>query len=270
MIPAGEADKPSIRIAWTRRYTGETTLNDAVAALAATEGKGGGKPSILIMGRYRFLRPDVGRLQRQNPRATITFKTIHASKGLEADHVIILGADNARMGFPSMTVDDHRLSLVSPEAEPYPNAEERRVMYVAVTPARRTVTILAFEGRPSVFVEKLVKEPEFGVVVPLEAQMHTHTCTGCGGRLLHMPGKDGRDWYLCEHVKLCGSRMPACPASGVGLPVRSQTDGDLVCGDCGENQRACPSCEAGWLVERRGRYGAFLGCVPQTVMAKPS
>ena len=261
VIPAGETDEPSIRIAWTRRDTGETVLNDAVAALAAREGKGGGKPSILILGRYRFLRPDVPRLQRQNPGATITFKTIHASKGLEADHVIILGADNARMGFPSMIVDDPLLSLVSPEAEPYPNAEERRVMYVAVTRARQTVTILASEARPSVFVEELTKDPEFGVVVPFEAQQHTHTCPGCGGRLLHMPGKDGRDWYRCEHVKLCGSRMSACPACGVGLPIRSQTSGDLVCGDCGESQRACPSCEAGWLAERRGRYGAFLGCV---------
>nr|WP_229724302.1 UvrD-helicase domain-containing protein [Cribrihabitans marinus] len=257
VIPAGETDEPSIRIAWTRRETGEQTLNEAVSALAATDGK----PSILILGRYRFLRPDVGRLQRQNPGATITVKTIHASKGLEADHVIILGADNAKMGFPSMIVDDPLLSLVSPEAEPYSNAEERRVMYVAMTRARWTVTILASEARPSVFVEELMKEPEFGVVVPAEAQKHTHICPSCGGRLLHMPGKDGRDWYRCEHVKLCGSRMPACPACGVGLPVHSQTSGDLVCSDCGETQRACPSCEGGWLVERRGRYGAFLGCV---------
>ncbi|UOA33133.1 DNA helicase IV [Sulfitobacter sp. DSM 110093] len=261
VIPAGETDEPSIRIAWTRRDTGESVLNDAVAALTATEGKGGGKPSILILGRYQFLRPDVVQLQRQNPGATITFKTIHSSKGLEADHVIILGADNAKMGFPSMIVDDPLLSLVSPEAEPYPNAEERRVMYVAVTRARRTVTILASEARPSVFVEELMKEPEFGVVVPTEAQNHTHTCPGCSGRLLHMAGKDGRDWYRCEHVKLCGSRMPACPACGVGLPVRSRTRGELVCGDCGQSQPACPSCDAGWLVERRGRYGAFLSCV---------
>ncbi|WP_083194907.1 UvrD-helicase domain-containing protein [Pararhodobacter sp. CCB-MM2] len=261
VIPAGETDKPSIEIAWTRRDTGEKTLSDAVATLAATEGRNGGKPSILILGRYRFLKPDIARLQHQNPGATITFKTIHASKGLEADHVIILGADNAKMGFPSMIADDPLLSLVSPEAEPYPNAEERRVMYVAITRARRSVTILASEARPSVFVEELTNDPEFGVVLPEEAQQHTHTCPTCGGRFLHMPGLDGRDWYRCEHVKLCGSRMPACPACGVGLPIRSEPGGDLVCGDCGESQKACPSCEAGWLVERRGRYGAFLSCV---------
>ena len=97
-------------------------------------------------------------------------------------------------------------------------------MYVAMTRARRTVTILASEARPSVFIEELMKEPEFGVVVPLDAQKHTHTCPTCGGRLLHMAGKDGRDWYRCEHVKLCGSRMPACPACGRLYPLNTTAE----------------------------------------------
>nr|WP_238321233.1 topoisomerase DNA-binding C4 zinc finger domain-containing protein [Thioclava atlantica] len=35
----------------------------------------------------------------------------------------------------------------------------------------------------------------------------------------------------------------------------------MVCPECGARPPACPSCKEGWLVERRGRYGAFLGCV---------
>ncbi|WP_417600099.1 topoisomerase DNA-binding C4 zinc finger domain-containing protein [Pararhodobacter oceanensis] len=35
----------------------------------------------------------------------------------------------------------------------------------------------------------------------------------------------------------------------------------MTCSDCGAGQPACPSCSQGWLVERKGRYGAFLGCV---------
>jgi hypothetical protein len=57
------------------------------------------------------------------------------------------------------------------------------------------------------------------------------------GHPLHLTGKDGRDWYRCEHVKLCGIRMPTCPASSVGLPVRSRTGGDLVCGDYGNTPK---------------------------------
>ena len=72
----------------------------------------------------------------------VEFKTIHASKGLEADHVILLSADSGRMGFPSEIVDDPLLSLVSPEEEAFQNAEERRVMYVAMTRATQMLVIL--------------------------------------------------------------------------------------------------------------------------------
>lgn len=42
-----------------------------------------------------------------------------------------------------------------------------------------------------------------------------------------MPRKDGREWYRSEHVKICDSRMPACPTCGVGLGVRSRLDTDV-------------------------------------------
>ncbi|WP_417239161.1 UvrD-helicase domain-containing protein [Celeribacter halophilus] len=260
VVPAGEADQPAIRIAWTRRETGEEVLAQTLAAIAEVA-DGDRAPTVLLLGRYRFIEPDLRRIRRQFPSLQINFKTIHASKGLESDHVVILGADNARMGFPSMIVDDPLLSLVSPEAEPFSNAEERRVMYVAMTRARRTVTILASEARPSAFVSELMKDPEYGVLSPNEASDRTHTCLQCGGRLLYMPGQDGAGWYRCEHVKLCGNRMSACPACGVGLPLRDAETGNMKCPECGTEQPACPSCQDGWLVERRGRYGPFLGCV---------
>jgi DNA helicase-4 len=260
VVPAGEADQPAIRIAWTRRETGDKVLAQALASIA--EGAVCDRAStVLLLGRYRFIEPDLRRLRRQFQSLKINFKTIHASKGLEADHVIILGVDNARMGFPSMIVDDPLLSLVSPEAEPFANAEERRVMYVAMTRARRTVTVLASEARPSAFVTELTEDPDYGVISPQDVSKRTHTCLQCGGRLLYMPGQDGPGWYRCEHVKLCGNRMSACPACGVGLPIRDAKSGDQTCSECGAVQQACPTCQDGWLVERQGRYGPFLGCI---------
>lgn len=261
VVPAGESDQPAIRIAWTRRDSVESTLSQALASLAEMATASDRKPSVLLLGRYRFIEPDLTRLRRQHSTLSLSFKTIHASKGLEADHVIILGADNVRMGFPSMIVDDPLLSLVSPEDEPFTNAEERRVMYVAITRARKTVTILASEARPSTFVTELMNDPKYGVVGPQEAAGRTHTCQQCGGRLLYMPGQDGPGWYRCEHVKLCGNRMSACPECGVGLPVRIAEREEMTCSDCGATQQACPSCDDGWLVERQSRFGPFLGCV---------
>ena len=261
VVPAGVADHPAIRIAWTRRDTGETVMASVLTALSKEEHVSDRKPSVLLLGRYRFLQPDLFDLRRRNPDISIDFKTIHASKGLEADHVIILGADSARMGFPSMIVDDPLLSLVSPEAEPFGHAEERRVMYVAMTRARRTVTIMTSEARPSVFVTELMSDREYSVVGPQDAIERTHVCQQCGGRLLYMPGQHGPSWYRCEHVKLCGNRMSACPDFGTGLPLGKASSDAKTCPECDAVQKSCSSCSDGWLVERKGRYGRFLGCV---------
>ncbi|MFG6571648.1 UvrD-helicase domain-containing protein [Sulfitobacter sp. 1A13353] len=261
VVPAGETGQPAIRIAWTRRETGARVMDDTLSAILTEPKPDNRKPTVLLLGRYRFIEPNMRDLRRRHPDLTINFKTIHASKGLEADHVIILGADNARMGFPSMIVDDPLLGLVSPEAEPFANAEERRVMYVAMTRARSTVTIMASEARPSTFVTELLNDPEYDVASPREALERTHACQQCGGRLLYMPGQEDSGWYRCEHVKLCGNRMSACPSCGIGLPLRQTANGEQTCTECGAVQTPCPSCSDGWLVERQGRYGAFLGCV---------
>lgn len=261
VVPAGETERPAIRVAWTRRETGDNTLDECLTSIASMDDPDERAPTVLLLGRYRFMEPDLKRLRKQHPGLSISYKTIHASKGLEADHVVILGADNARMGFPSMIVDDPLLSLVSPEEELFANAEERRVMYVAMTRARRTVTIMASEARPSTFVTELLSDPAYGVETSQAAADRTHTCLQCGGRLLHMPSEDGPGWYRCEHVKLCGNRMSACPACGIGLPLSDAASGDMACSDCGAVQQACPKCAGGWLVERQGRYGTFLSCI---------
>jgi DNA helicase-4 len=44
------------------------------------------------------------------------------------------------------------------------------------------------------------------------------------------------------------------------LPEERDKSGLKTC-TCGAEYPCCPECENGWLVERRGRYGRFLGCV---------
>ncbi|MDO6522909.1 topoisomerase DNA-binding C4 zinc finger domain-containing protein [Shimia thalassica] len=52
-----------------------------------------------------------------------------------------------------------------------------------------------------------------------------------------------------------------CNVCGKDLPVtdKNQT-GQLAC-SCGATFPACPECSDGWLVERPGKWGKFLGCV---------
>ena len=119
-------------------------------------------------------------LQRRFPRLSLSFKTIHSSKGLEADHVVLLRADAGQTGFPSEIVDDVLLALVSPEAELFENAEERRLMYVAMTRARHTLTVMASNARPSAFVTELKTDPAYAITTEKTEAEAAHVCGECG------------------------------------------------------------------------------------------
>ena len=111
---------------------------------------------VLLLGRYRHLRPDnLNALPKQYPGLRFTWKTIHGSKGLEADYVVVLGLCSGKYGFPAEIADDPLLDLVLAVPEDHPNAEERRLLYVAVTRARRQAFLLADGGPPSEFVTEL-------------------------------------------------------------------------------------------------------------------
>lgn len=253
VVPAGEADGPAIRVVWTRRDDGEEKLAQVLAAITALPTPAGRKTSVLLLGRYRHVDPGIRDLQRRFPTLTLSYKTIHASKGLEADHVILLRADTGRTGFPSEITDDPLLSLVSPEAEPFENAEERRVMYVAMTRARKTLTILASESRPSAFVRELQADPAYGLASDstADATAQVGTCGECGGRLIPVQSQAGKVWYRCEHVQLCGNMLPGCSSCGTGLPLRQAGSEDLTCPSCAASFPGCPTCRAaGWCRAR--------------------
>ena len=260
IVPAGTATEPAIRLMTVSKGEDEAKLSEVLTAMSAAASPEVKPATVLLLGRYRFVEPDLRDLRRRFPRLKIAFKTIHASKGLEADHVILLNADSGRTGFPSEIVDDPLLSLVSPEEEAFQNAEERRVMYVAMTRARHTLTILASNARPSSFVTELKKDPAYGTLAPPGVELKEHGCGECGGRLLGVTGKDGRIWYRCEHVQHCGNLLPACQSCRTALPRGTDGTAEVRCCCCATYPR-CPECEDGWLVERSGSFGKFLGCV---------
>ncbi len=259
IIPAGEATGPAIEIVMTPPEGGGNTLSDVLAGLDGQCGPGE-TASVLLLGRYRFLEPDIQSLQRSFRSLKISYRTIHASKGLEADYVVLLNADSGRTGFPSEIVDDPLLAIVSPEEEMYPNAEERRVMYVAMTRARRSMTIIASGARPSSFVKELIEDPVYGIGMPIVGGQEKHDCADCGGRLLRVQTKNERAKFQCEHVGHCGNALPACPSCGLRLPRQAADSSEVRCG-CGASYPQCPICSDGWLIERNGPFGSFLGCV---------
>ena len=86
----------------------------------------------------------------------IEFLTVHKSKGLEADYVIILQCNKDTYGFPSLVSDDHVLNYVLTKSDQYPYGEERRLFYVAITRAKVKTYILYDRRFPSVFVDEFL------------------------------------------------------------------------------------------------------------------
>ncbi|WP_404273182.1 DNA helicase IV [Yersinia similis] len=118
---------------------------------------------ILILARYHHLRPEV--LQKATtrwPKLTVDFMTIHASKGQQADYVIIVGLHEGNDGFPAAARESVLEDVLLPPPEDFPDAEERRLLYVAITRAKHQVWLLQDTARPSVFVSQL---SELGALV---------------------------------------------------------------------------------------------------------
>ncbi|MEP1930328.1 MAG: UvrD-helicase domain-containing protein [Nisaea sp.] len=260
VVSARSADSPCFSIIHYRRRQVDHALRSALDAIISRTN--GAEATVLLLGRYNFQKPkSLSQTSSGYSNLSIRFMTVHGSKGLEADHVVILGAAAGRLGFPSEIVDDPLLDLVLPEPENFDHAEERRLFYVALTRAKKSVTILADRDEPSVFVKEVMETAAIGVVSDDREVTPQAKCSECGGQMVPGSAKSRRPYLVCEHRRLCGHSSPCCPVCGQDAPMRSRSDSDTLRCSCGEDFPACPECQDGWLVKRSGRYGAFLGCV---------
>jgi superfamily I DNA/RNA helicase len=87
--------------------------------------------------------------------ASLTLATAHATKGLEFDHVVVVGMEVGR--FPSARA----VSQAEDPARAY--EEERRLAYVAWTRARRSLTLAYDPTVPSPFLLEAFSEAELGL-----------------------------------------------------------------------------------------------------------
>lgn len=173
----------------------DDVLENELSALAEQHRQASQKITVFLLGRYNLLKPErLGTWKAlHGDILDISFMTIHRSKGLEADVVIVLNATNKKgRDFPSTIQDDPLLTLFMPTADKMAWAEERRLFYVALTRARSKVCILVPEGKASTFVTELLASHQF------LRSMHN----GKGKTAIH----DARPYV----------RLPACPKCGRG------------------------------------------------------
>lgn len=131
---------------------------------------------IMLLGRYTF---DLGifnktdlSIHQGNDKVYVIygerkmpFMTVHQSKGLESDYIILLNCNGGSMGFPSDIADSPILKYVLSEPDEYAFSEERRVFYVGITRAKKHTWVLYDINKPSPFIR------EFKGVLPPDAMI---------------------------------------------------------------------------------------------------
>ena len=193
LLPASEAENEGVTVV--------AHLSPAAGAAQAfqdIEAKAGDQPrTVLVLGRYRQRRVELLTSPRRSSMR-VEFSTVHGAKGREADYVIVVDLNDGRWGFPSKVEDDQLLELVLPalSGAAYPFAEERRLLYVAMTRARFGAYLVTDPVRPSAFVTELLSEchelRQIGELAP--------ECPLCGrGVLQVVRGKLGPFWGCTEY-----------------------------------------------------------------------
>ena len=152
--------------------------------------------------------------------------TIHKSKGLQADYIVILGLENAKFGFPGSIASDPIMNLVRPSEEDFEDAEERRVFYVALTRAKEKVYLVK-PINPSKFLNELM---DYDEVEKGTLQTFDLTCPDCGDSNLHLkfPNRvNGYAWH-CSYGRYCGGKTIFCGSCGK-FPEISGVCADPAC-----------------------------------------
>ncbi|QQX79775.1 UvrD-helicase domain-containing protein [Shewanella sp. KX20019] len=247
-------------------------LEQALSAITVRVGQGADgvkhKPTVYLLGRFWFHLPDsngLRQLKLKYPSLTIECQSFHASKGKEADYVVITGMKTGKHGFPSQKVTPALLEAFLPQAEDFEFAEERRLFYVALTRAKHRVYVVADMTDVSPFVVELlqqnyaIEQQEFGtsLVQKLFGEIKCVRCTT--GTLKPRKGKFS-SFYSCSHFPLCDHKEEGCERCASPM-TRQRFIGFKVClnDSCGHTTPLCNVC-GGDMVLRKGVRGEFWGC----------
>ena len=87
----------------------------------------------------------------------INYLTVHSSKGLEAENVILINMTDRIYGFPNQIQNNKLLEELHPSDKEILFAEERRLFYVALTRTKNKIYIMVPLFGKSIFIKELKK-----------------------------------------------------------------------------------------------------------------
>jgi DNA helicase-4 len=225
-----------------------------------------GNASVLILGRYNFNLPKrdvLNHLREQFNNLSLNAMTIHASKGKEADYVVLLNLEAGKYGFPSEKTTHPLLEALLPPQQSYSFAEERRLFYVALTRAKDRVYLIADMVNPSTFLVELLNK-EYPIELsefPVSDNQILYqqvSCIRCEtGNLVPRTSRHG-DFFGCSHYPRCSYTENGCDCCG-SLMKRKGRYKLCTDHDCDGWVPTCTVCKSDMAL-RTSRYGKFWSC----------
>jgi len=241
-------------------------IDDVLAAISAKTNK---PVSVYFLARFWFQLPskvELERLSIQYPLLTLESQSFHASKGKEADYVIIVGLKKGVLGFPSEKATPALLEALLAKKEVFEYAEERRLFYVALTRAKNRVYIIADMAETSCFVKELVAEHEHDIELEefgsdaSQKLIDEMNCLVCETGILKKRKGQYGDFYSCSNFPRCQHKENPC--SHCESPMtRKRFTGFKFCLNtaCNAMIPICEKCDAE-MVLRSSKNGQFWGC----------
>ena len=187
------------------------------------------KWEVLVLGRYNHIidkiTDDHTDAIKNFPNLDIKFMTIHKSKGLGADAVAVIGLVASKWGFPGFIETDPIMNIVLKGEDDFLNAEERRVLYVAMTRAKEKLLLCTSSNNQSEFIHEL-KNSEYKDVYFDTPSINSSflNCPECiDGKLwLKHPNRVNGYAWVCNLSPYCEGKAKYCSKCKT-LPALSGT-----------------------------------------------
>jgi DNA helicase-4 len=216
----------------------------------------GAEESLLVIARYNSSLPSDSFI-KERWTGPFDIRTVHRSKGSEADYVVVVDLKQDFRGFPSTIEDDPILEMIMPRNDQYEFAEERRLFYVAMTRARKECHLITPASQPSLFAVEL-KNDDIGVTYG-KHDFLIQRCPVCSSGILTISNFDGGSH--CSNSPHCEFRASKCHECNQRLQVKTMNPFTFTCKSHPHTEVVtCPGCHWGVLREIEGPYGTFLGC----------
>lgn len=201
---------------------------------------------LVVLGRYsskvdKFFSSDKFRIFENMEDFNIKYVNIHQAKGLEYRNVaVFLQEGNEILSFPSGFDDNYLIEpLLYNKNDLFPNAEERRLFYVALTRCKENCYVINSEENPSQFYEEIKS-----LTTPLNDNIEVYCsktkerlCPNCQrGILQNRMRKD------------TGTTFLACDNNNCNLIISN------------EIKEKCPKCGGYLILKSENEYQKFYGC----------